>query len=133
MAGLHYPHGRAVIARQSCLDPLRGLRRQCRGDAEADGKGSVYQDVTGLESGRNYVVSAWVSGAPGDTATAEIAVYDGYRNVATFGPTVASGTGWAPVTHSFQATSSGTIRIHLFRNEGTGVIYWDDVQISILP
>jgi hypothetical protein len=96
---------------------------------ESGGHGSVYQDVTGLESGRDYIVSAWAAFAEDATATAQIALYDPDRNVAAFSALAAPGHGWRLMTQSFQANASGIVRVHLFRNEGVGAIFWDDVQI----
>jgi hypothetical protein len=97
--------------------------------AESGSHGSVYQDVTGLEKGHEYAVSAWVAFTQDATATGQIALYDPDRDLATFSALVNPGASWRLVTQSFQAGASGTIRVHLFRNEGAGVVYWDDVQI----
>jgi hypothetical protein len=97
--------------------------------AETTGVGSLYQDVTGLEAGKTYTVSAWVSATPDATATAQIAIWDPGRQVATFSGAVTPRQGWQLLLHTVNASSGGTIRIHLFRNQGSGTIFWDDVRI----
>jgi hypothetical protein len=100
--------------------------------AQTDGDGSVYQDIKGLEPGKSYLVSAWVSASPGATSTAQIALWDPGTNVLTESPPFHPGTEWQLLTHSMAASSSGTLRLHLFRRGGTGSIYWDDVSVSVL-
>ena len=97
--------------------------------AETDGAGSLYEDVTGLEPGRRYWISAWASASPGATAKAQIAVFDPVANVATFSDTLSLTPAWQLLKHSVVASSAGTLRIHLFRLGGTGTVYWDDVHI----
>lgn len=97
--------------------------------AEDSASGSEYQDVKGLQGGANYTVSAWVSGDVGSTATAQIAVFDHGANVATFSPVVTPKPEWILVKHTVKVSSMGMLRVHLFRNEGTGKIFWDDVQV----
>jgi hypothetical protein len=98
--------------------------------AEDSGRGSVYQDVKGLQGGVNYTVSAWVYADSGATASAQIAAYDPESNLATFSPVVPPKPAWELVKHTAKVSSVGTLRIHLFRNEGTGKIFWDDVRVS---
>jgi Family of unknown function (DUF6311)/Carbohydrate binding domain len=97
--------------------------------AESAGAGSVYQDITGLEPGRKYEVSAWASASPGATATGQIAIWDPGTNLATFSTLLTPGPTWQLMTHSETVSKSGTLRIHLFRNQGAGTIFWDDVRI----
>ena len=96
--------------------------------AEDSGKGSVYGDVKGLLDGAEYTVKAWVFAEPGTTAAAQIGVFDG--KIATFSPTISPQGVWKPIKHLIKAPPDGAIRIHLFRNEGIGKVYWDDVQVS---
>jgi hypothetical protein len=99
--------------------------------AESAAKGSVYLDVKGLVPGVDYTISAWVSGSPDATATAQIAVFDAGSNVATFSDAINPTATWQLLKYEFKmsAASQGLARIHLFRNDGNGVIFWDDVQI----
>jgi len=97
--------------------------------AETDGAGSLYEDVTGLEPRRRYRISAWVSASPDATAKARIAVFDPVANIATFSETMPLGPAWKLLTHSVAASSAGTLRVHLFRDSGSGTVYWDDVHI----
>ena len=97
--------------------------------AQSEGEGSVYQDITGLEPGRVYVVSSWVAGSPGATATAQIAFYSDSANLATFSSEVHVTPEWQLLTHAMAASASGSLRIHLFRKSGSGTIYWDDLSI----
>jgi len=97
--------------------------------AENEGEGSVYQDITGLEPGKVYVVSAWVSSSPDATATAQIALYSNSANLATFSSELHVTPEWQLLTHSMAASASGTLRLHLFGKAGSGTLYWDDVSI----
>ena len=107
-------------------DPVHGGSHSL---AEWGSRGSVYQDATGLESGQTYAVSAWASSSREGTATAEIGLYDPGTNVAVFSAAVAPRGTWTLVTRSFRASAARTIRVHLFRNKGEGIIFWDDVRI----
>jgi hypothetical protein len=97
---------------------------------EDSGYGSEYQNVKGLEAGANYTVEAWVSADIGTTATAQIAAYDPGANVATFSAAVTPAPGWTLLKHTVRVSSAALIRIHLFRNAGSGSIFWDDVKVS---
>jgi hypothetical protein len=97
--------------------------------AQTEGEGSVNQDITGLEPGKVYVVSAWVSASPGATARAQIALWSPSANVASFSPEARPIPSWQLLTHSMAAGSDGILRLHLFRKSGSGTIYWDDVTI----
>ena len=99
--------------------------------AQTGGTGSVYQDVSGLEPGRTYVITAWVAASPGAGATAQIATYDTAANVATFSEPVTPRSGWRPLSHSVTPAPGGVIRIHLFHNQGEGTIYWDDIRVYL--
>lgn len=100
--------------------------------AEGAAKGSVYQDVKGLVPGVGYTISAWVSGSPDATATAQMAVFDPGSNVANFSNAINPATSWQLLKYEFKvsAAAQGVARIHLFRNEGNGTIFWDDVRIA---
>ncbi len=94
------------------------------------GTGSVYQDVTSLEPGVTYTISAWVSGSPDATAPVQLTIYDPTDNVSTSSPFVNVGRNWQNISQSFTAGREGAVRIHLLRGPGSGTVYWDDVQIS---
>ncbi len=94
------------------------------------GLGSVYQDVTSLEPGATYTVSAWVSASPDASAPAQLTIYDPTDNVASSSPFVTVGQGWQNISQSFTAGREGTVRLHLLRGPGSGTIYWDDIHIS---
>jgi chitinase len=96
----------------------------------SDGNGSVYQDVSGLEPGAEYTVSAWTSGQPATTAAAQIAVYDASANISTLSPAIVPTTEWQVVKRRTNASSTGVIRVHLFHNQGNGPIFWDDVEVT---
>ena len=100
--------------------------------AESAAKGSVNQDVAGLVPGVSYTVSAWVSGSSDATATAQIAVFDAGVPAATYSNTIKPNANWQLLKYEFKvsAASKGIARIHLFRNDGNGTIFWDDVQIA---
>ena len=97
--------------------------------AESVSSGSVYEDVNGLHPGSTYTVSAWVLGSPGASATAQVAIYDPGTNSAAFSLPTHVSASWQLVTQSLTIGSLPTIRLHLFRNEGSGTVYWDDVHI----
>ena len=99
--------------------------------AESDGVGSVTQDVTGLQPGRRYRVSVWVSASAGATAGSQMVLWEPGTNVPLFSETLHPGTAWQPLANSITVGEAGTLRIHLFRTQGTGTIYWDDVQIKV--
>ena len=61
-------------------------------------------DVHGSEPGRRYPIAVWVSAFPGATATAHIVVWDLVANV---------------------ASHSEILRVHLFRELGSGTLYCD--------
>jgi hypothetical protein len=98
--------------------------------SEASGKGSVYADVKGLKPGLTYIVSAWVCASEDATATAQIAVFDPSTNIAGYADPVSPGTAWTQVRYAFKIGSGETARIHLFRNEGSGTLFWDDIEVS---
>lgn len=98
------------------------------GLAESEDAGSVYQDITGLEPGKRYRIMAWVSASPGATAPAQIAVWDPAANVASYSGAIIPNSNWQPVEMS-TAAKSGALRIHLFREPGSGTVYWDDVHV----
>ena len=95
-----------------------------------NGTGSVYQDVTSLEPGATYIVSAWVSSSPNATAPVQLTVYDPTDNVTSSSPFTNVGRDWRNVFLSFTAGREGTMRLHLLRGPGSGTVYWDDVHIS---
>jgi Carbohydrate binding domain len=97
--------------------------------AESAAAGSVYQDVTGLQPGSTYAVAAWMSGSSNATAKGQIALFDPGANRSIFSTPLDPGQQWQLVTDSVTVSASGTLRIHLFRNEGSGTIFWDDVRI----
>jgi hypothetical protein len=98
--------------------------------AETGSVGTVYQDINGLQPGRTYTLSAWVSSAPGTNTTAQLTVYNPTDNTAVSAPLVRCAPAWQHVSRPFVAGGEGAIRIHLARGPGAGAVYWDDVQIS---
>lgn len=97
--------------------------------AEIAGVGSVYQDISGLQPGKTYTVTAWAAASPGTTASAQLAIFDVSRNQASFSSAVLPGRDWWFVSCSATAGQSGKIRVHLLRSQGSGRIYWDDVRL----
>ena len=100
--------------------------------AESAGKGTVYQDVKDLVSGVRYTISAWVSGSPDATATAQIVFSDPGNGVVTACNTVNPKANWQLLKCEVKvsAHAQGVGRIHLSRSDGNGTIFWDDVQIA---
>jgi hypothetical protein len=96
--------------------------------AESSGMGSVYQDVTDLEPGYTYTITAWMSGAAGATAPGQIVVGNGANETPSSAEMTPS-QNWQLLTDSVVANKSGTLRIHLFRKPGAGTIFWDDVRV----
>jgi hypothetical protein len=97
--------------------------------AQTTGAGSVYQDVSGLNPGATYTVTAWVKASPGATATAQIATFAFGASAPTFSRMLTARPDWQLLSQSFTVGPQGAVRIHLFRNQGSGTIYWDDVGI----
>ncbi len=95
-----------------------------------NGLGSMYQDVTSLDPGGAYTVSAWVSGSPDATAEAQLSIYDPSDNGTTSSRSVKVRPDWRELSRSFIAGRDGTIRLHLLRTPGSGTVYWDDIHIS---
>ena len=100
------------------------------GLAEAQGTGSVYQDITGLQPGAEYTISAWISANPGTTATAQIAAYETDAKGATASAAVRPTPEWQMITYRVKLVSHSWLRIHLCRNAGNGTVFWDDVQVA---
>jgi hypothetical protein len=99
--------------------------------AESEAEGSVYQDVPGLQIGQQYRISAWVSASPGATAGAYLAVFEFGASVPIFSETVHPDANWQLLSDTINIKYGGTVRIHLYRTEGLGTIYWDDVNIQV--
>lgn len=99
---------------------------------ETSGEGSAYQDVTGLLPDHVYRITAWVAASRDATVTAQIGVYDPSKNVATFSPMVTPDEVWQEIENAVFVGVGGNLRIHLFRNRGTGAIYWDDVSVDLV-
>ena len=97
--------------------------------AETAGVGSLYQDITGLEPGATYTISAWVSGSPGATASPQIAAFSFGAAAPTFSPQPRVGPGWQLLIQPVKVGQAGVIRVHLLRGQGSGTIYWDDIQV----
>jgi hypothetical protein len=97
---------------------------------ETGGAGTVYQDINGLQPGRTYTLSAWVSAAPGAGTTAQLTVYNPTNNTAVSSPSVRCDPAWQSLSRSFVVGGEGAVRIHLARGPGAGTVYWDDVHIS---
>jgi len=98
---------------------------------EADGAGSVYQDIAGLRAGHTYSITAWVAGPADATASAQITVYDLGSKLATSSSLYKPRESWQLVQHSVTVAAPGTLRIHLIRNQGSGTVFWDDVSIAL--
>jgi endo-alpha-N-acetylgalactosaminidase len=94
------------------------------------GGGTMYQDINGLEPGRTYTLSAWVSAVPGTPATAQLTIFNPTDNTAVSSSAVHADPGWQLVSRSFTVGGEGAVRIHLARGPGEGAVYWDDVHIS---
>ncbi|HZP22416.1 MAG TPA: DUF6311 domain-containing protein [Terriglobales bacterium] len=98
--------------------------------AEAGGAGTIYQDINGLQPGKTYILSGWVSASPAAASTAQLTVYNPTDNTAVSSAPVAAGPGWHWLQRSFIVGGEGAIRIHLARGPGAGTVYWDDVHLS---
>jgi len=98
--------------------------------AETGEEGSVYQDVGGLDPGRSYEVSAWVSSSRGTTSATQIAVFDPVEGVTILSREFQPAEDWQRLSVTFTASRRGRNRIHLFHKSGNGTVYWDDIQIK---
>jgi hypothetical protein len=100
------------------------------GLAESGVFGITYQDVPGLTPNKTYAIRAYVSWSAGATAKAELSVHNtagGNFSQKIMSPTA----GWQPVTLLYTADATGSVRIHLVRQDGGGTVYWDDVSVTI--
>ena len=97
---------------------------------ETGSAGTVYQDVNGLQPGQTYTLSAWVSGTPGTSTTAQITIYNPTDNTAVSSRLIRCDPAWQSLSQSFVVGGEGAVRIHLARGPGAGAVYWDDVHIS---
>ncbi len=100
------------------------------GLTEPAGNGSAWQDVSGLEAGKTYTISAWVSAQPGGDTVARFAVFNPAASEATFSDEFRPGSSWQHVRYSVHLTKGDTLKIHLWRAPGPSIIYWDDVQVT---
>jgi hypothetical protein len=117
----------AVHGSASTANPHSGIRSL----AETEGAGSMYQDAKGLEPNHKYRVTAWASSSPGATAGAQVAAWNADTSVAALSKVVYPQGTWQFLSTVASADKSGSLRIHLFRMEGSGTIYWDDVRIYL--
>ena len=78
------------------------------------GIGSVYEDVSGLETGRTYTISAWVAAAPDTTTTASIGVYNPTTGVASFSGQLTAEHDWQLLKYPIILDKGTTLRIHLY-------------------
>lgn len=96
---------------------------------EKSGDGSVWQDVSGLQPGSVYTISAWLS-ASDDQSVGRFAVYNPATGQASFSDEFKPGKTWQQVRYSVRLDKGDSLKIHLWRRPGNGTVYWDDVQIS---
>jgi hypothetical protein len=92
------------------------------------GGGTMYQDINGLEPGRTYTLSAWVSAAT--SANVQLVVYNPSDNTSVASTPMRADPTWQLVTRTFTVGREGAVRIHLSRSPGASMVYWDDVHIS---
>ncbi len=97
--------------------------------AEGVAAGSVYQDVSGLQPGSTYTVTAWISASAGASASAQLALFAFGAEAPKFSAALTPRPGWQLLSESVKVGQAGSIRIHLFRNQGSGTLYWDDIQL----
>lgn len=96
--------------------------------------GFTWRDVGGLTPGALYSVSVWMSSDPGGTtARGYLALNDSQNPNSYFSGRYNPGQNWTKISGVFKATDSRTIRIHLCRDDGTGSLYWDDVELDTVP
>ena len=97
---------------------------------ESGGESGVYQDATELTPGHTYTVSAWVMGSPGASSMAQLEVYDPDANMTTFSPWVQIFPQWQLLSVPATENRAGRLQVRLLRNNGTGTVYWDDVNVE---
>src|ERR1700723_2559396 len=64
--------------------------------AETPSGGTVFQDINGLEPGRPYTLSAWVSASPDAALTAQLTVYNPSDDTQTSSPVIRATSEWRP-------------------------------------
>jgi hypothetical protein len=99
--------------------------------AETGGPGTIYQDINGLQPGRTYTASVWVSAAPDTSTGAQIIIYNPSDNTGVSSASVRPESAWQRLSQSFTAGREGAVRIHLARGPGGGAVYWDDIHLSV--
>jgi hypothetical protein len=92
----------------------------------------VYRDVTGLDQGAPYRVSARVRSSAGATGAVTLWVHDtNGANLVQYGPRVASSSEWETYSVNFKSTATDALRVHfLYDGAGTGASYVDDVGVE---
>ncbi len=96
---------------------------------EKSGNGSVWQDVSGLQAGSTYTISAWLVASDAETV-GRIAIFNPATGKASFSDEFRPGKTWKQIHYSVHLDKGDTLKIHLWRQPGTGSVYWDDVQLS---
>jgi len=86
----------------------------------------IYQDVTGLVSGQQYVIEAWLLATA--SGAGNLLLHDTTGANVVTGPS-SSPTSWTRITQVYTANSTGAVRIHLKHNATTDPIFWDDVSV----
>jgi hypothetical protein len=97
---------------------------------ETAGAGSMYQDIGSLQPGKHYTVTGWVSASEHSTAQAQLYLWTPGGSPAAASPSVVPQTTWRALGQTIAIGSSGTVRVHLFRGEGSGKVCWDDIHIT---
>lgn len=99
---------------------------------QGNGSDLVYADVTGLDPGTTYTVSANVYRKPGFSGNVKIWLHDtnGQNSVSSAYATL---TGqWEKLTVNYKANDTGKVRIHLYTENPTygSTLYWDLVKVE---
>jgi hypothetical protein len=99
--------------------------------SQTGGSGGIYRDITGLIQGQKYRITVRASSASSTSAQALLWVHDttGASGVQDGARTPFSGD-WSEFAVTFTATSTRSVRVHLYDTGGSGALYWDDLQVT---
>jgi hypothetical protein len=98
--------------------------------SESGASGGVFTDISGLENGQFYHITAFARSGPASTAAVGLYIHDTVGgNSVIDGVRVPLSSSWNLFSLNFAADTTLRARIHLLYSGGTGQVSWDDVQL----